>query len=55
MVKVAFGSVLVVEQAASGALGEGAERGLVEGVVEPPVADVSGEDGFLFAGGDGQW
>ena len=55
VVEVAGGSVLVVEGATARALGERAERGLVEGVVEPPVADVSGEDGFLFAGGDGQW
>jgi len=38
VVEVAVGSVLVVERSASGALAECAERGLVEGVVEAPVA-----------------
>ena len=55
VVEVAVGSVLVVVETASSALGERAERGLVECVVEAPVADVSGENGFLLPGRDGQW
>jgi hypothetical protein len=55
VVEVAGGAVLVVEGAASGAVGERAEGGEVESVVEASVADVAGEDGFLFAGRDGQW
>jgi hypothetical protein len=54
VVEVAVGSVLVVEQSASGALCEGAQRCLVECVIEAPVADVAGEDGFLRAGCDRQ-
>lgn len=53
VMEIAFGSVLVVVEAASGALGECAERRLVECVVEAPVADMSGEDGFLLPGRDG--
>ena len=49
VVEVASGSVLVVEQAASWTLGERAERALIEGVVEPPVADVASENGSLLS------
>ena len=55
VMEIALGSVLVVVKAASGALAECAERDLVEGVVETPVADMAGEDGFLLAGRNGQW
>ena len=43
VVQVAFGSALVIEVAASEALGERAEGGLVEGVIEAPVADPASE------------
>ena len=43
VVEVSFGSALVVEGSASGALGEGAERPLVDGGGEAPVADVAGQ------------
>ena len=45
VVEVAGGAVLVVERSAAGAGRERAERPLVDGVVEPAVADVAGEDG----------
>jgi hypothetical protein len=49
VVQVACSAVLVVERPAGVALFEGAERGLVERVVEPPVPDVSSEDGGFLA------
>ena len=49
VVEVASGAVLVVEHAASWTLGERAERALIEGVVEPPVAYVAGENGSLLS------
>ena len=55
VVQVAVGSVLVVERSASGALGERTERGLVQGVVEAPVADVAGQHSVFLAGRDRQW
>ena len=55
VVEVAGGSSLVVEGPTAGACGDGAERPLVDGVVEAPVADVAGEHGLLLAGRDGQW
>ena len=55
VVVIAGGAVVVVERPAAGAVGERAERCLVDGVVEAPVADVAGEDGFVLAGCDGQW
>ena len=55
MVEISDGAVLVIERAASWALCERAERGLVEGVVEPSVPDVAGQDGFLLPGRDGAW
>jgi hypothetical protein len=55
VMEVALGSVLVVKRSASGALSERAERGLVERVVEAPVADVAGQHGLLLPGRDGQW
>ena len=55
VMEVAVGAVLVVERAASWALGKRAERCLIECVVEPPVADVSGENRPFLAGGDRQW
>ena len=55
VMEIALGSVLVVVKAASGALAESAERGLVESVIEAPVADVAGENGVLLPGRDGQW
>ncbi len=48
--KVAVGSVEVVERPASGTLRKGA-RCLVEGAVEAPVADVACEDSTFLAGG----
>ena len=55
VVEIAGGAVLVVELSAAWALGEGAERGLVEGVVESPVPDVAGQNGFLLSGRDRAW
>lgn len=55
VVEVAVGSPLVVEHSASGALGERAERGLIERVVETPVADMTGQHSAFLAGRDGQW
>ena len=43
VVEVACGSVLVIELAAAGAGLQGAEGPLVAGVVETPVADMSGQ------------
>ena len=52
-VGISVGFALVVEGAAPGAGVKGAVRPPVEGVVEATVADVSGDDGPVLAGGDG--
>ena len=52
VVEVSGGTVLVVELAAAWACVQRAERPLVDGVIEAPVADVSGEHGVFLAGGD---
>ena len=54
VVEVTGGTVLVVELSAAGARCDRAERPLVDGVVETPVADMAGEDRVFLAGGDGE-
>src|SRR5882757_3451240 len=53
--QVAGGTALVVERAGAGALLQGAEGPLVEGVVEAAVADVARQHGAFSARRDGQW
>ena len=55
MVRVTSGAVLVVEDASTGTSGQRAERPLIQCVVEPFVADVTGQYGTLSARRDGQW
>jgi hypothetical protein len=54
VVQITGGTTLVVEGSAAGTVGERAERPHVDRVVEAAVADVTGEDGPLLAGCDGQ-
>ena len=54
MVGVAVGAVLVVEGAGTGTSGQRAERPLIERVVEPFGADVTGQHGTFSARRDGQ-
>ena len=54
VVEVTCGSSVVVELAAAGACRDRTECPLVDGVIEAPVANVSGEDGVFSAGGDGE-
>ncbi len=54
VVEVAGCSVLAVELAAAWACRDRTECPLVDGVIEAPVANVSGEDGVFSAGGDGE-
>ncbi len=54
VVEVAGGSSVVVEGSTSFAGGERAERPLVDGVVEAPIADVAGQHGSFASGCDGQ-
>ena len=54
VVEVTGSPPLVVELAAAGARCDRTECPLVDGVVETPVADTSGEHGVFLAGGDGE-
>ena len=54
VVQVAGGAPLVVELAGTGTGLQCAERPLIDGVVETPVADVAGEHGTFLARGDRQ-
>lgn len=49
VVEVSGSTVLVVERASGRTLAEGAERPPVDGIVEPPVADMSSQYGPLLA------
>lgn len=49
VVQIASGATFVVERAAAFAVSQGAERPLVDRVVEPFVANVTGEHGTLLA------
>jgi hypothetical protein len=50
MVKVTCGASLIIEVTAPGTGLEGTERPLIDGVVESPVADMSGEHRSRFSG-----
>jgi hypothetical protein len=49
MVQVAFVVAVVVETPCAGAVGERAEGPMVDGVVEPAVADMAGQDCTFLA------
>jgi hypothetical protein len=55
MVEVSGSAVLVVERSRAGTGVDGAEGPLVDGGVEPSIADTAGQDGALLTRGDGQW
>jgi hypothetical protein len=54
VVEVSGGAVLVVERSCACAVVDGAEGPLVDGVVEPSIADTTSQDGAFLTGGDGQ-
>src|ERR1700722_7278649 len=55
MVEVSGSAVLVVERSGTWTGVDGAEGPLVDGGVEPSIADTAGQDGALLTRGDGQW
>jgi len=55
MVEVSGSAVLVVERSGAWAVVDRAEGPLVDGVVEPPIADVTGQDGALLPEATVQW
>jgi hypothetical protein len=54
VVKVSRGEVLVVERSRAWAVVDGAEGPLVDGVVEPAIADTASQDGAFLARRDGR-